>query len=111
MTGLLCGLHGWPELPQTRRQAAGGFRGGADTPAADPASLADLKWFEVFKDERLQEMIRTALVENYDLRDAVARVEAARANLGITRADQFPNIAAGADMTTLRTSTSGGSSA
>ena len=30
------------------------FRGGA--PAADPASLADLKWFEVFNDERLQAM-------------------------------------------------------
>ena len=39
------------------------FRGGGDVPAADPASLADLKWFEVFNDERLQEMIRTALVQ------------------------------------------------
>ncbi len=39
-------------------------------------------------------MIRTALVQNYDLRDAVARVEAARANLGITRSDQFPQFGA-----------------
>ena len=61
----------------------------------------------MFKDERLQEFIRTALVENYDLRDAVARVEAARAALGITRADQFPNIAGSADVTTLRNSRSG----
>ncbi len=52
-------------------------------------------------------MIRTALVENYDIRDAVARVSAARANLGIIRADQFPNVAASADITTLRNSTSG----
>ncbi len=58
------------------------------------ASIADLKWFEVFKDEKLQELIRTALERNYDLRDAVARVEEARANLGITRSNQFPNFAA-----------------
>ncbi len=78
--------------------------------AAAPADLmpiADLKWFELFKDERLQEMIRTALVHNHDLRDAVVRVEAARANLGITRADQFPTIDASAAVTTLRSSTSG----
>jgi outer membrane protein, multidrug efflux system len=84
------------------------FRGTiSPTPPADPASLADLKWFEVFKDERLQELIRTALVENYDLREAVARVDAARANLGITRADQYPNLTVGVQMTTLRNSTSG----
>ena len=83
------------------------FRGGGDVPAADPASLADLKWFEVFNDERLQEMIRTALVQSYDIRDAVVRVEAARANLGITRADQFPTIEAGAGVTSGRTSASG----
>jgi outer membrane protein, multidrug efflux system len=78
-------------------------------PAAtpDPSSLADLKWFEVFKDERLQELIRTALVQNYDLREAVARVNAARANLGITRSDQFPTITTGADVTTLRNSAGG----
>lgn len=81
------------------------FRGAA--PAPDPASVADLKWFEVFKDERLQEMIRTALVHNHDLRDAVARVEAARASLGITRADQFPTVEAGASVTNVRSSSSG----
>ena len=69
--------------------------------------MADLKWFEVFKDERLQEMIRTALVRNHDLRDAVARVEAARASLGITRADQFPTVEAGASVTKARSSSSG----
>jgi multidrug efflux system outer membrane protein len=58
---------------------------------AETASLADLEWWKVFKDERLQGLVRTALTQNYDLRDAVARVEAARANLGITRSNQFPN--------------------
>src|SRR5262249_32889089 len=75
--------------------------------ATDPTSLADLKWFEVFKDEKLQELVRTALAQNYDLREAVARVNAARANLGITRSEQFPNIAASAEITTLRSASSG----
>jgi multidrug efflux system outer membrane protein len=78
-------------------------------PAAppEPTSLGDLHWFEVFKDEQLQALIQTALVANYDLRDAVARVNEARANLGITRSEQFPNIAATADMTTVRLSRNG----
>jgi multidrug efflux system outer membrane protein len=84
------------------------FRGsGETTPPADLTSLADLKWFDVFKDERLQEMVRTALVQNYDLRDAVARVDAARANLGIIRADQFPTIDGSADVTATRFSSGG----
>jgi len=84
------------------------FRGTADRAVPpDPTSIGDLKWFEVFKDERLQELIRTAAIENYDLRESVARVNAARANLGITRSDQFPNFTAGVDMTTLRNSAQG----
>ena len=84
------------------------FRGApAQSAPTDPASLADLKWFEVFKDERLQELIRRALAGNYDLRDAVVRVDAARANLGITKADLLPAIAVNSDITTLRNSTGG----
>jgi outer membrane protein, multidrug efflux system len=52
-------------------------------------------------------LIRAALVNNYDLREAVARVYAARANLGITRADQFPNIDTSLEIATLRNSSSG----
>jgi outer membrane protein, multidrug efflux system len=77
------------------------------TPTPDANSIADLKWFEVFSDERLQELIRTALVQNYDLRDAVARVDAARANLGITQADQYPNFGVGGGFTTLELSREG----
>ena len=76
-------------------------------PPAIQHRLADLKWWEVFKDEKLQDLERTALAQNYDLRDAVARVEAARANLGITRSDQFPNFGAGADISTVRLSRNG----
>ena len=88
------------ETPQT-------FRAPTPLPAPEAASLADLKWWDVFQDEKLQELIRTALVANYDLRDAVTRVEAARANLGITRSNQFPNVAAAGDVSTIRSSRNG----
>jgi multidrug efflux system outer membrane protein len=83
------------------------FRAPAPLPPAQAASIADLKWFVVFKDEKLQELIRTALERNYDLRDAVARVEEARANLGITRSNQFPNFAAGGNVEINRLSRDG----
>ena len=83
------------------------FRGSDGTPPADATSLADLKWFEFFKDERLQELIRAALGQNFDLRDAFVRVDAARANLGITRANQFPSVNVSANITTERFSSNG----
>jgi outer membrane protein, multidrug efflux system len=105
---LLAGCAVGPKYRRPVVEPPSAFRGSSDTAAAsDPDSLADLKWFEVFKDEQLQELIRTALVNNYDLRRAVARIQAARANLGITRSDQFPNITVGADVTTLRNSGGG----
>src|ERR1700679_3719141 len=70
------------------------FRAPAPLPTGQAASLADLKWFEVFKDDKLQDLIRTALRQNSDLRDAVLRVDEARANLGITRSNQYPNVGA-----------------
>ena len=70
------------------------YRGAASTGvlAADQPSLGDQKWWEVFQDEQLQELIRTALRQNFDVRIAAARVAEARAQLGITRADQFPQV-------------------
>ena len=73
----------------------------------DPQAIADLKWFEVFKDEKLQALIREALIFNYDLREAVARVDAARANLGITKSDQYPKVGASSDVVTERRSRDG----
>jgi multidrug efflux system outer membrane protein len=59
-------------------------------------SLGDQKWWEVFQDPQLQQLIRTALQQNYDLRIAATRILEAQAQLGITRADQLPTIGAGA---------------
>lgn len=60
--------------------------------STDPKSLADEKWFEVFQDEQLKELIKTALQQNYDVRRAASRILQAEASLGITRSNQFPTI-------------------
>jgi multidrug efflux system outer membrane protein len=104
---LLSGCTVGPNYHRPTIQTPTAFRSPTPTPTSDPASLADLKWWEIFKDEKLQELERTALAQNYDLRDAAARVEAARANLGITRSNQFPNLDASADISTTRFSRNG----
>jgi multidrug efflux system outer membrane protein len=55
-------------------------------------SIANLLWWELFRDPALQELIEVALAENNDLKVAVARVEEARARYGFVRADQFPQV-------------------
>jgi multidrug efflux system outer membrane protein len=60
--------------------------------ASSAASLGEQKWWEVFQDRQLQQLIRTALTQNYDARIAATRVLEAQAQVGITRADQFPAV-------------------
>lgn len=66
---------------------------GSDTPGL---SIATLDWWDVFHDERMVELIEMALQNNLDLAIAMAQIEEARAALGFTRADQFPNLDGGA---------------
>ena len=91
---LLVGCTVGPNYHRPAIQTPDVYRAAQPTPAPPPSSLSDLKWFEIFKDEKLQDLVRTALAQNYDLRDAVARVDAARANFGITRSAQFPQVSA-----------------
>ena len=83
------------------------FRGADPNAVADQNSIGDLKWFEVFKDPELQKLVRTAMVQNYDLRAAIVRIDAARANLGLARSEQFPQFEVSADLTSLRASRNG----
>jgi outer membrane protein, multidrug efflux system len=62
---------------------------GPDAPGQQ-SSVADLPWWEVFKDERLKNLVQTALANNYDLRIAVTRIEQARQLAAQTRAQFFP---------------------
>jgi hydrophobe/amphiphile efflux-1 (HAE1) family protein/NodT family efflux transporter outer membrane factor (OMF) lipoprotein len=54
--------------------------------------IANLPWWEFFPDSELKGLISTALENNTDLARATARIDQARAILGVTRADQFPRL-------------------
>ena len=60
--------------------------------AAEAASLADLPWWAVFKDPALQTIVADAIRESHDLRAAAARVEQAREQVAVARADLFPQV-------------------
>jgi NodT family efflux transporter outer membrane factor (OMF) lipoprotein len=105
--GLLSSCSVGPNYKRPAVSVPENFRAPEPLPAPQAASLADLKWFEIFKDEQLQELTRAALVQNYDLRDAVARVEEARANLGVVRSNQFPQASANGDLEITRLSRDG----
>ncbi len=79
------------------------YRG--ETPGSPPqsstATLGNEKWWAVFSDPVLQQLIRTALKQNYDVQIAATRVLQAQAQLGIARSNQFPTLNAGADIYSL----------
>jgi outer membrane protein, multidrug efflux system len=60
------------------------------------ASLGNEKWWDVYQDPVLTQLIHTALQQNYDVRIAATRVLEAQAQLGIVRANQFPSASVGA---------------
>jgi multidrug efflux system outer membrane protein len=68
---------------------------GATQPAV-VESLGNEKWWDVYQDLVLTQLIHTALQQNYDVRIAATRVLEAQAQLGITRAAQFPSASLGA---------------
>jgi len=81
------------------------FRG---APAASlAASIADAKWWEVFADEQLQALVRTAVTQNYDVRIAAARVMEAEAQLGVTRSNAYPAVDLNAQTGAQRTPAAG----
>ncbi|HEX4545382.1 MAG TPA: TolC family protein, partial [Candidatus Acidoferrum sp.] len=88
-------------VPPSYRGAVPGGTGESAT-----APFGDQKWWDIFQDEQLRTLIRTALQQNYDLRIAASRMLEARAQLGITRADQFPTVSAGAGIADVRTAQS-----
>ena len=81
-----------------------GFRGVSPEQAvtADVASFGDQKWWDAFQDDALRDLIRSALQQNYDVRIAATRILQARALLGITRADQLPEVSAAASAVNQR---------
>jgi multidrug efflux system outer membrane protein len=64
---------------------------------AETASYADLPWWQVFQDPQLQELIRTAIKQNYDLQIATERINTARAQLAISRSRLYPQVQGNGD--------------
>jgi multidrug efflux system outer membrane protein len=77
------------------------FRNAPPLQAGSAESLADLKWWEEFKDPVLQKLIRTGLERNYDVRVAAEEIIEARAQVALSRSSQLPQV-------TLNPSYSGG---
>ncbi len=79
-----------PKYSRPKVNAPPAFRG-AEV-AAQEASLADLPWWEVFKDETLAEIVKNALANNYNLAIAVTRIEQARQMADQAKAQYRPGI-------------------
>lgn len=77
-----------PEYERPEVLTAAPYRDGV----RDEVTAADLPWWELFKDPNLTSLITTALRENRDLAVAMARIDEARALLGVVRPDQFPRL-------------------
>jgi NodT family efflux transporter outer membrane factor (OMF) lipoprotein len=79
----------------------------AQQAVAAEGSLADLAWFDLFQEDALTQLVRTALQQNFELRIAAERILQARAAYGIRRADQVPSVGASADLAAVRPSRRG----
>jgi multidrug efflux system outer membrane protein len=85
-----------PNYHRPALQSPSTFRDLSQNPqtAAQAASYADLPWWQVFQDPQLQELIRTALKQNYDLQIATERINQARAQVAVTRSGLLPQVQA-----------------
>ncbi|PYN93855.1 MAG: RND transporter [Candidatus Rokuibacteriota bacterium] len=87
--GLLGGCAIGPDYKRPSVAQPPMFRGQA---SAEAASFADAPWWDIFQDPSLKGLIQEALVKNYDVAIAAARVQEARANLSIARSDLYPSF-------------------
>ena len=94
---LVAGCKVGPNYARPQVTAPEAYRGpdNAVKSSADPASLGDQDWAQVFHEPELQELIRTALTNNYDVRIAAQRVLEQQAQLRITRSQLFPTLSVG----------------
>ena len=89
------------------------FRGApVENPSANvsaPQSIAEIKWFDLFQDDILKQLVISALGKNFDLRIAAERVLEARAQYGIVRANLLPTVDGQVQFTATRSSSIGSS--
>ena len=94
---LLSGCNVGPKYVRPNYTAPPVFRGADDTSvSSDPkGSLGDQQWSAIYREPELQDLIRKALANNYDLRIAAQRILEAQAQVKITRSQQFPSATIG----------------
>lgn len=95
-----------PDYTRPVIQTPADFRGAPAAPP-DAASLADIRWFDLFRDPALTQLVTLALEQNFDVRIAAERVLQARALYRITNAERFPAVDASAAVVGTRVSQTG----
>jgi len=93
----LAGCNVGPKYTKPNYPAPPTFRGADDAAVSSDVqnSLGDQQWPQVFQEPELQELIRKALVNNYDVRIAAQHILEQQAQVQITRSQQFPTISVG----------------
>ncbi|HSB82275.1 MAG TPA: efflux transporter outer membrane subunit [Candidatus Methylomirabilis sp.] len=86
-----------PDYRRPEVEVPAAYRGAEAETLGPSVSLGELGWWTIFQDPELQELIRTTLAANYDLRVAVSRILQAQSQLTITRSQQFPTLNAQVD--------------
>lgn len=99
----LCGCLVGPNYHRPATTLPGQFPGAPAT----QESIADKKWFALFQDPALNQLVQTALAKNFDTLIAAERVMEARAQYGVTRANLFPTLDAQGSFTASRSSSIG----
>jgi NodT family efflux transporter outer membrane factor (OMF) lipoprotein len=107
LTGCMVGPNYQRPAVATPPQFRGAPAGDTSPGAATPDSIAETKWFDLFQDDTVKQLVTGALEHNFDLRIAVERVLEARAQYGIVRGNLWPTVDAQVQFLATRTSTQG----
>ena len=109
LTGCMVGPNYKRPAVATPQQFRGAPAGDATPGAATPDSIAETKWFDLFQDDTVKQLVTSALEKNFDLRIAAERVLEARAQYGIVRGNLFPTLDGQAQFAATRSSSIGAS--
>jgi multidrug efflux system outer membrane protein len=95
--GFLAGCNVGPKYVRPNITAPPAYRGADEAAVASDVknSLGDEQWASVYREPELQDLIRKALANNYDVRIAAQRILEQQAQVRITRSQQFPTITVG----------------
>jgi outer membrane protein, multidrug efflux system len=86
-----------PDYVRPQLTAPPAFRGadGAQVSSDPKSSLGDEQWTAVYQEPELQQLIRKALINNFDVRIAAQHILEQQAQVRIVRSQQFPTVSVG----------------